>query len=123
MAIEIIVVGLVPSRKKMPVDGYIFENEIELPFSKFTLLKIRKRITDFIVEEVGLEVTEGKALNQNSVFDERTDAEEYTPVDYWKGKRRLIVYLNEEINPAVTAELIRCCAINGVSLTLMHYDG
>lgn len=110
-------VGLIKGRHEMPVDQYIFENEIE---DVFNFLRMKKHILDFLVEKVGLEIVKGQALNQDNLYDENEDKDLYTPVDVWKGKKKLVVYITGLT--CVTAQLIQLCALNGVDLTLMHYN-
>lgn len=115
---ENIIVGLIKGRHEMPVSEYIFTEEIE---NVFDFLSMKKVITDFLVEKVGLEVTQGFALNQDT-FDEESGGEvlNASEVDVWRGKRKLIVYVTGLT--AVTAQLIQLCALNGVNLTLMHFN-
>lgn len=114
---NVIEVGLIRGRHEMPVTEYIFENEIE---DVFNFLRIKKHILDFLREKVGLEIVKDQALNQDSAYDENEDADLYTPVEVWKGKKKLVVYVTGLT--CVTAQLIQCCALNGVDLTLMHYN-
>lgn len=91
----------------MPVDAYIFDESITdvMDFSA-----IGKHIHDFIVDNVGITSTIGLGINQ---YD-------YTDVQIFSGRRKLVVYVTGLT--AVTAELIKVCAMNGVHLTLMHYN-
>lgn len=73
-------------------------------------MSIRNGIADFLNNEVGIKTVDGSAINQ---FD-------YTTVQILRGKNELVVYITG-LTPVV-AELIRQCALNGVSLTLMHYN-
>lgn len=103
---EELVVGLVAGRHEMPVSEYIFD-EIKdvLDFSA-----MRSTISKFIVERVGVETSYGSGINQN----------DYTAVNCFHGKRDLVVYVTGLT--AAVAELISMCALNGINLTLMHYD-
>lgn len=101
------VVGLIAGRHQLPVEDYIFENiENVLDFDF-----IREGISKFLEEKVGVVHSYGQAVNQ---------ADYTTDVELYKGSDELIVYVTGLT--AVTAELIRQCAMNGVSLCLMHFD-
>lgn len=100
------IVGLIKGRHEMPVDSYIF-NEIKDVFDFKTM---EKTIVEFLVREVGIETRIGSGLNQN----------DYTDIQIFKGKSKLVVYITGLT--AVTAALIKICAMNGVSLTLMHFN-
>lgn len=100
------VVGLINGRHDLPVTEFIFDSiEDVLDFQS-----IRNGIADFLNNEVGIKTVDGSAINQ---FD-------YTTVQILRGENELVVYITG-LTPVV-AELIRQCALNGVSLTLMHYD-
>ena len=105
---ENVTVGLIRGRHEMPVDGYIFEAEIS---DVHDYEGIRRHVADWIAENVG--ITRRNfciGLNQSDGND----------VECFCGENSLTVYVTGLTS--VTAEVIRCCAINGVSLTLMHYD-
>lgn len=100
------VVGLIKGRHDLPVPDYIFDSiEDVLDFQS-----IRNSIADFLNKEAGIKTVDGSAINQ---FD-------YTTVQILHGSNELVVYITG-LTPVV-AELIRQCALNGVSLTLMHYN-
>lgn len=101
-----IAVGLIKGRHEMPVDNYIFEN-IENVFD-FSIMA--DTISAFLKNSIGIKITYGSCLNQN----------DYTDVQMFTGCNELVVYITGLT--AVTAELIRLCALNGISLTLMHYN-
>lgn len=48
------------------------------------------------------------------------DSDDYTDVECLVGKNELVVYVTGLT--LVTAELIKVCALNGIKLTLMHYN-
>lgn len=104
---ETITVGLIRGRHEMPVDTYIFDDAIT---DVVDFHAIGKHIHDFIVNKVGITQTIGMGINQ---FD-------YTDIQIFSGERKLVVYVTGLT--AVTAELIKVCAMNGVHLTLMHYN-
>ena len=103
-----ITVGLIKGRHQLPVDGYIFDEAIS---DVHDYAAIRRHVADWIAENVG--ITRRNfciGLNQSDGND----------VECFCGENELTVYVTGLT--AVTAEVIRCCAINGVSLTLMHFD-
>lgn len=102
-----IVVGLIKGRHPLPVDEYIFNSDIE---DVHNYTEINQHISKFICEHVGIEAGTGQPLNIN----------EYGDYPIFVGKKPLIVYVTG-LTP-VTAELIRICAYNGVSLSLMNFD-
>lgn len=90
------VVGLIKGRHDLPVTEFIFDSIED--------------VLDFQSIRNGIKTVDGSAINQ---FD-------YTTVQILRGENELVVYITG-LTPVV-AELIRQCALNGVSLTLMHYD-
>ena len=101
-------VGLIKGRHEMPVDKYIFEDEIK---DVFDTSFISSSIVQFLNNEVGIDIADfGTCLNQYEMSD----------VAHFIGKHKLVVYVTGL--SIVLAELIRLCAINGVHLTLMHYN-
>ena len=101
-----VIVGLCASRHPMPVTEYIYPESVDpTDFSG-----MEKTAEDFILQHVGLTVTERQALDQRYGED----------VPCWTGKRSLVVYITGLT--ACTAAVIKVCALNGISLTLMHYD-
>lgn len=101
-----ITVGLIRGRHEMPVSEYIFDSiESVLDFAG-----IEKNIRDFCEKYVGVHTTYGCGINQN----------DYADIEIFKGNSALVVYVTGLT--AVTAALIKVCAENGISLTLMHYD-
>ena len=101
-----IIVGLIRGRHEMPVSDYIFE-EIE---NVFDFSKMEAEINKFLLETVGITRSTCMALNQY----------ENTDVQCFVGQHNLRVYVTGLT--AVTAALIKCCALNGVKLTLMHFN-
>lgn len=102
-----IVVGLIKGRHEMPVENYIFNDAIKDVHDYDT---IYKHIEQFVVNNVGIEKCIGYGINQA----------DYSCIDVFSGKNRLVVYVTGLT--CVTAELIKCCALNGIHLTLMHFD-
>ena len=101
-----VIVGLCASRHPMPVTEYIYPESVDpTDFSG-----MEKTVEDFILQHVGLTVTERHALDQRYGED----------VPCYTGKRSLVVYITGLT--ACTAAVIKVCALNGISLTLMHYD-
>lgn len=103
---EVKKVGLIRGRHEMPVSEYIF-SEIE---DVFDFTKMEKVILNFLEKEVGITTTTRMALNQY----------ENTDVECFCGSTALVVYVTGLTS--VTAALIKCCALNGVQLTLMHFN-
>lgn len=101
-----VVVGLCAARHAMPVQEYIYPESVD-PTDFSGMEKVAE---DFILQHVGLTVTERQALDQRYGED----------VPCWSGKRSLTVYVTGLT--ACTAAVIKACALNGVSLTLMHFD-
>lgn len=101
-----VVVGLCAARHAMPVTEYIYPESVD-PTDFSGMEKVAE---DFVLQHVGLTVTERQALDQRYGED----------VPCWSGKRSLIVYVTGLT--ACTAAVIKVCALNGVNLTLMHYD-
>lgn len=102
-----VVCGLIKGRHEMPVEQYIFDTAIDdvMDFNTISL-----HIRTFIADKVGITTGIGTGLNQ---YD-------YTDVQVVHGNHGLVVYVTGLT--AVTAELIRVCAMNGIHLTLMHYN-
>lgn len=96
---EKVVVGLIKRRHEMPVSSYIFEDEIK---DMFNYHEIRKHISDFIYNEVGVDFNQDYIISSN------------------KGQKSLIVYVTGLTS--VACELVDACNKAGVLLTLMHYD-
>lgn len=103
---EKIIVGLINGRHELPVSEYIFESIEDVNDFK----GIRKHILGFLENNIGIKRVFGCGLNQI----------DYTDVELIRGCKELVVYVTGLTS--VTAELIRCCALNGISLSLMHYD-
>lgn len=101
-----VVVGLCAARHAMPVTDFIYSETVD-PTDFSGMEKVAE---EFILSHVGLTVTERQALDQRYGED----------VPCWTGKRSLIVYVTGLT--ACTAAVIKACALNGVSLTLMHYN-
>ena len=101
-----VIVGLCAGRHVMPVTDFIY-SETVYPTDFSGMEKVAE---EFIVRHVGLCHVERRALDQAYNDD----------VVCWTGKRSLIVYVTGLT--ACTAAVIKVCALNGISLTLMHYD-
>lgn len=104
---ETITVGLIQGRHEMPVDEYIFDKEIE---NVHDYEKISAEILEFLEDKVNIGVHTGQALNS---YD-------YTDIECLGGCKNLEVYVTG-LTP-VTAELIKLCALNGISLTLFNFN-
>lgn len=108
---EKIMVGLIKGRHPLPVEEYIFNEELEFPLN---YQKLDKVVADFIADKVGVTTTYGIGLNREPDYGEIVHDLVRT------GEKQLVVYITG-LTP-VTASLIKVCALNGVSLTLAHYD-
>ena len=99
-------VGLIKGRHEMPVDNYIFDeiNDV-LDFNS-----MNKQICNFINNNINIYSICGCGINQIG----------YEDVEVLTSDTKLIVYVTGLTS--VTAELIKVCALKGISLTLMHYD-
>lgn len=99
-------VGLCASRHAMPVTEFIYPESV----NPTDFARMEKTAEEFILHHVGLTTENRQALDQRWSED----------VPCYTGKRALIVYVTGLT--ACTAAVIKVCALNGVSLTLMHYD-
>ena len=99
-------VGLIKGRHEMPVDNYIFDeiNNV-LDFDG-----MNKQIVNFINDNINVYAAYGCGINQIG----------YEDVEVLTSNTKLIVYVTGLTS--VTAELIKVCALKGISLTLMHYN-
>ena len=99
-------VGLIKGRHEMPVSNYIFDeiNDV-LDFDN-----MNKQIVNFINNNISVYAAYGCGINQIG----------YEDVEVLTSDTKLIVYVTGLTS--VTAELIKVCALKGISLTLMHYD-
>lgn len=103
---ETVIVALCEGRHQMPTDQYIFPHEIDpMDFDS-----MNKTVGAFLEEHVGIRMHCQEALNQ--MYEE--------DVPCYAGERKLVVYVTGL--SAALAAVIRGCALNGVSLTLMHYN-
>lgn len=108
---EEIRVGLIRGRHALPVDEYIFNEELSFPLD---YKKLDETVMDFINEKVGVGLVRGMGIDREPDWGELV-------CDLIKtGNQELVVYVTG-LTPC-TASLIKMCACNGVSLTLMHYD-
>ena len=103
---EEIKVGLVKGRHDMPINDYIFD-EIKdvLDFDKMNQI-----IYSFLESKVGISNITSIGINQA----------DYSDVLCVRGNKKLVVYCTGLT--AAVAELIKVCMLNGVSLSLMHYN-
>lgn len=108
---EEIRVGLIRGRHALPVDEYIFNEELNFPLD---YKKLDETVMDFINENVGIRLTYGIGI------DREPDYGELVCDLIREGLKKLTVYVTG-LTPC-TASLIKVCARNGVALTLMHYD-
>lgn len=104
---DTITVGLIAGRHEIPaVTDYIFDSIDNV----FDFKAMHEHIINFLCKKVGIHKRYGSGINQN----------DYTDVEIFCGDKYLTVYVTGLT--AATAELIKCCAMNGVRLTLMHWD-
>lgn len=109
--LETIKVGLIAGRHALPVDEYIFNEELSFPLD---YEKIDETVMSFITEKVGVGITRGIGIDREPDYGELVCDLIRT------GCKKLVVYVTG-LTPC-TASLIKVCACNGVSLTLMHFD-
>lgn len=103
-----ITVGLIRGRHEMPVDSYIFDGAIE---DVHNYGDMDSHIFWWLQDNADVHITDfGRGLNQASDEDVRC----------FTGGKSLTVYVTGLT--AVTASLIRVCALYGVHLTLKHYN-
>ena len=103
---EKIMVGLCAGRHEMPVSEYIFD-EVE---DVLDFKAISDRIFYFLRDRVGFSVTPGCGINQA----------DYVDIEVFRGDKELVLYVTGLTS--LTAEVIRLCALHGISLTLMHFN-
>ena len=102
-----LIVGLIKGRHPLPVDEYIFDEAIA---DVHDYEAIAKAIKDNIKNRVGVGTCVGQALDSN----------DYTDIQLFCGMKKLEVYVTG-LTP-VTVELVKWCAYNGITLTLMNFD-
>lgn len=101
-----VVVGLVKNRHEIPVREYIFESiENVLDFEA-----LETTVLSFLEKKVGICKKYSCGLNQS----------DYSDVQCFCGERRLVLYITG-LTTGVAA-VIKLCALNGIQLTLMHFD-
>lgn len=104
---EIITLGLTEGRHDLPpVDGFIFPMEVD----PTDLNYINNTVHEKLVEFVGIHKVPRTGINQDS----------YDDVACFEGKKHLHLYVTGLT--ILTASVISFCALNGISLTLLHYD-
>ena len=94
---EQIKVGLIADRHKMPVNDYIFNNEV---YDMFNYTFIDSTVSEFILNKIGISV----------------DSETNEHI----ADKDLVVYITGLTS--ATASVIKMCSIYKVNLTLMHYN-
>ncbi|WP_019795365.1 hypothetical protein [Streptococcus sobrinus] len=104
---DMVIVGAVKGRHDMPVKEFIFNEPITDPTN---VGYIRQHIEKVLSEKIAILVGPGAALNQES----------YEDVLIRSGRKVLVLYVTGLT--IITAEVIRFCALNGIALTLMHFD-
>ena len=100
------VVGLCAGRHDLPVEGYIFNREIDPTDTK----AIEKVAFDWVVENCAITRKYGIGLNQADNED----------VKVFTSDTELVLYVTG-LTIALAA-VIKACMVNGVMLTLMHYN-
>lgn len=103
---ETVTVGLIAGRHDLPVSEFIFD-EIG---NVLDFKAISDHISNFISTRVGVGSASGCGVNQR----------DYSDVELFAGTRDLVVYVTGLT--AVSTALVAVCALNGVDLTLMHFD-
>ena len=103
---EPIEAGLIRGRHELPAEKYIFE-EIENPLD---FSAIYMRAESFVMNECNVREVYGRAVNSAS----------YTDDCIYEGEFALVLYVTG-LSSALAA-VVKACAKNGVSLTLMHFD-
>lgn len=103
---EEIRVGLIKGRHEMPISEYIFD-EIE---DVLDFQKMNQTIYSFLENRIGISIVTSIGINQIDFSD----------VECLRGNKKLIVYCTGLT--AAVAQLIKLCMLNGVSLSLMHYN-
>lgn len=101
-----VIVGLCKGRHELPVEGYIFEENV----NPLDFVAMRRTVEKFVLTHVGITTETREALDQRYEDD----------VPCFTGEHRLIVYITGLT--AATAAVIQVCAYNGVQLTLMHFN-
>ena len=100
--------GLIKGRhNNIPVNEYIFNGEIE---DVLDFQKMNETIYSFLENRIGVSEVTSTGINQI----------DYSDVACLKGNKKLIVYCTGLT--AAVAQLIKLCMLNGVSLSLMHYN-
>ena len=98
--------GLIAGRHPIPVSEFIISEDI----AAMDFAAICARVKERLIPLLGISVRSGIGLTQADATD----------VEVYESDVHLSVYVTG-LTP-VTAELIRFCALNGVRLTLLHYD-
>ena len=104
---NIVTLGLTEGRHELPpVDGFIFPKEVDPTDLEYINATVSEKIQSF----VGIKKTPRLGLNQSSWDD----------VECFEGEKILHLYVTGLT--VLTASVISYCALNGISLTLFHYD-
>ena len=100
-------VGLIPGRHDLPVEDYIFPESVD----PTDLDGLNRLASTWIEAHCVPSQKVGLGLNQ---------ADWHTDVLVWGSDVELVLYVTGLT--AATTAVVRACALNGISLTLMHYD-
>ena len=103
---DTITVGLIKGRHDLPVSDYIWDEIPDVTDYK----AMDRHVISWIGTHVGISRRISMAVN----------AAGYDDGLVFEGDRYLVVYVTGLT--ACTASLIKMCALNGISLTLMHFD-
>ena len=104
---EIVTLGLTEGRHDLPpVDGFIFPKEVDPTDLEY----INATVSEKLISFVGIKKVPHLGINQDS----------YDDVACFVGKKHLHLYVTGLT--VLTAAVISFCALNGISLTLLHYD-
>lgn len=104
---EIVTLGLTEGRHDLPpVDGFIFPKEVDPTDLDYINNTVREKLMEF----VGIKLVPRVGMNQNS----------YDDVPCFEGEKQLHLYVTGLT--VLIASVISFCALNGISLTLLHYD-
>lgn len=104
---NIITLGLTEGRHELPpVDGFLFPKEVD----PTDLDYINKTVSDKLLSLVGIRKAPRLGMNQCSWDD----------VECFEGEKVLHLYVTGLT--VLTAAVISYCALNGISLTLFHYN-
>lgn len=104
---EIVTLGLTDGRHELPpVDGFIFPMEVD----PTDLDYINDTVSEKLQSLVGIHKVARVGINQGS----------YDDVLCFEGEKQVHLYVTGLT--VLTAAVINYCALNGISLTLYHYN-